>query len=154
VTDGSRVLVSVRVPADPARAFQAFTEQIGEWWRPNGLFQFTSRRDGTLAFEPGKGGRLLETYPEGDPFVIGDVRAWEPPGRLVVSWREASFEPDQETELHVRFDAVGDQTRVTVEHHGWDRIPADHVARHGFPLDVFQRRFAEWWQEMLRDLLV
>ena len=154
MSNGSRVLVSVRVPADPARAFAAFTEQIGQWWRPNDLFQFTSRRDGRLAFEPGAGGRLLETYREGDPFVIGEVRVWEPPHRLVVSWRQAGFEPDQETELHVRFDAVGDQTRVTVEHFGWDRIPADHVARHGFPLDVFQLRFAEWWQAMLRDHLV
>jgi uncharacterized protein YndB with AHSA1/START domain len=153
VSDASRVLVSMRVHATPARAFSAFTEEIGQWWRPNSLFQFTSRRDGTLAFESGPGGRLLETYPEGDPFVIGDVRVWEPPHRLVVSWRQASFEPDQETELQVRFDAVGDQTRVTVEHHGWDTIPPAHAARHGFPLPVFQLRFAEWWRAMLGDLV-
>jgi len=34
------------------------------------------------------------------------------------------------TQLDVRFEAVGDQTRVTVEHRGWDQIPQDHVARH------------------------
>ena len=153
MSDASRVLVSMRVRATPARAFAAFTEEIGQWWRPNGLFQFTSRRDGTLAFEPGAGGRLLEKYPQGDPFVIGDVRVWEPPHRLVVSWRQASFEPDQETELQVRFDPVGEQTRVTVEHHGWDTIPPEHAARHGFPLAVFQLRFAEWWRAMLGDLI-
>src|SRR5690606_26686140 len=42
VTDRSRVLVSLRVRATPTRAFSAFTEEIGRWWRPNGLFQFTS----------------------------------------------------------------------------------------------------------------
>jgi uncharacterized protein YndB with AHSA1/START domain len=162
VTEASRVLVALRVPVAPARAFAAFTEQIGEWWQPNGLFQFTDGRTGTLAFEPGPGGRLVETYADGTSFVVGHIRAWEPPRRLVVSWRHASFAPDQETELHVRFDDVDDgddvdepagaQTRVVVEHFGWDRIPPEHAARHGFPLATFQLRFAEWWQALLRTL--
>jgi uncharacterized protein YndB with AHSA1/START domain len=152
VTTGSRVLVSLRVNTSPARAFTAFTDEIGQWWRPNPLFQFTNGRRGTLAFERDRGGageRLVEHYPEGDAFVIGDVRVWEPPHRLVMSWRQAGFTPDQETELHVRFEPAGEQTKVTVEHFGWDTIPAEHVARHGFPLAVFQQRFAEWWRGML-----
>ena len=159
MTEASRVLVALRVPAPPARAFAAFTEQIGQWWQPNGLFQFTDGQDGTLAFEPGPDGRLVETYPDGTSFVVGQIRAWEPPRRLVLSWRHASFAPDQETELHVRFDDVGDpgcaaaaQTRVVVEHFGWDRIPREHAARHGFPVATFQLRFAEWWQRLLRAL--
>ena len=32
---------------------------------------------------------------------------------------------------------------------GWDAIPQRHAARHGFPLDVFQLRHAEWWQALL-----
>jgi hypothetical protein len=44
---------------------------------------------------------------------------------------------------------VGDETRVTVEHLGWDGIPREHAARHRFPLDVFQLRHAEWWQALL-----
>jgi uncharacterized protein YndB with AHSA1/START domain len=158
VTEASRVLVALRVPVPAARAFAAFTEQIAEWWQPNGLFQFTDGRTGTLAFEPGPDGRLVETYPDGTSFVVGHIRAWEPPRRLVVGWRHASFAPDQETELHVRFDDVEDpagtvaQTRVVVEHLGWDRIPPEHTARHGFPLATFQLRFAEWWQTLLRNL--
>lgn len=153
MSDASRVLVALRVRASAERAFTAFTEQIGQWWRPNGLFQFTDGRTGVLAFDPGPGGRLVETYPDGDTFVVGDVRVWEPPHRLVLSWRHASFAPDQETELHVRFDEVdGAQTRVTVEHFGWDTIPAEHVARHGFPLATFQLRYAEWWQGLLRSI--
>ena len=139
----------------PARAFAAFTEEIGQWWRPNGLFQFTDGRTGTLAFEPGPDGRLVETYADGSSFVVGHIRVWDPPHRLVVSWRHASFAPDQETELHVRFDdetAGATQTRVTVEHFGWDTIPREHAARHGFPLATFQLRFAEWWQVLLREL--
>ena len=158
MTEASRVLVALRVPVPAARAFAAFTEQIAEWWQPNGLFQFTDGRNGTLAFEPGPDGRLVETYPDGTSFVVGHIRAWEPPRRLVVSWRHAGFAPDQETELHVRFDDVEApagavaQTRVVVEHLGWDRIPPEHAARHGFPLATFQLRFAEWWQTLLRAL--
>ncbi len=155
MTDSSRVLVALRVPASAERAFATFTEQIADWWQPNGLFQFTDRQSGTLAFEPGPAGRLVETYPDGESFVIGHIRVWEPPHRLVVTWRHASFAADQETELHVSFDAVDDdatRTRVTVEHFGWDTIPAEDAARHGFPLATFQLRFAEWWQRLLHAL--
>jgi uncharacterized protein YndB with AHSA1/START domain len=151
MTHASRVLVATRVNATPARAFAAFTEEIGQWWRPNGLFQFTRGRSGVLSFEPGANGRLIETYRDGTVFVVGEVRVWDPPRRLVVTWRHESFAPDQSTELHVRFEEVGDQTRVTVEHFGWDTIPQRHAARHGFPLATFQLRFAEWWQVLLHN---
>lgn len=147
---GSRVLVAIRVAAAPAAAFAAFTEGIGDWWQPNRLFEFSRGQSGRLAFEPGPTGRLVERYDDGSVFTIGHIRHWDPPRGLIVSWRQDSFAPGQETELHVRFDAVAEcRTRVTVEHFGWDRIPAEHAARHGFPLAAFARRFGEWWQGML-----
>jgi uncharacterized protein YndB with AHSA1/START domain len=152
MTEGSRVLLATRVKASPARAFAAFTEEIGQWWRPSALFQFTRGRDGVLSFEPGANGRLIETYGNGTVFVVGEVRVWDPPHRLVVTWRHQSFAPEQSTELHVRFAQVGEETRVTVEHFGWDTIPEHHAARHGFPLATFQLRFAEWWQVLLDHL--
>jgi uncharacterized protein YndB with AHSA1/START domain len=152
LTQGSRVLSSIRVNVTPARAFAAFTEEIGHWWRPNSLFQFTRGRSGVLSFEPGANGRLIETHEDGSVFIVGEVSIWDPPRRLVLTWRQESFAPDQSTELHVRFEEAGEQTRVTVEHFGWDTIPQRHVARHGFPLGTFQLRFAEWWQVLLRNL--
>jgi len=148
----SRVVVALRVKASPARAFEAFTREVGLWWRPNRLFQFTPRGAGVLAFEPGEGGRFTETLPSGQVFEIGRIRAWEPPSRLVFGWRQATFAPDQDTEVEVRFEAVGEETRVTVEHRGWDSVPAEHVARHRFPDAVFLQRHAEWWQVLLASL--
>jgi len=145
----SRVLVALRVPASPERAFEAFTAEIGQWWRPNGLFQFTPRSPGVLSFEPGPEGRLVETLASGRVFEIGKVRAWEPPRRLVFGWRQASFAPGQDTEVEVTFEAVGEETRVTVQHVGWDSVPQTHVAKHGFPDAIFLRRHAEWWQVLL-----
>ena len=149
----SRILVALRVPATPARAFQAFTAEIGLWWRPNQLFQFTRRSAaGRLAFEPGEGGRFTETAADGEVFEIGRITAWEPGALLAFTWRQASFAPDQVTEVEIRFEAVGSETRVTVEHRGWETVPQDHVARHTFPDAVFLQRHGEWWQALLASL--
>jgi uncharacterized protein YndB with AHSA1/START domain len=147
----SRILVALRVAAAPQRAFEAFTAEIGQW-RPNGLFSFTPYGAGQLAFEPGKGGRLTETLADGRVFEIGRITAWEPPTHLGFSWRQASFTPDQQTEVHVRFEPIGQETRVTVEHLGWDTVPAEHVARHGFPDMVYLQRHGEWWRVLLASL--
>jgi uncharacterized protein YndB with AHSA1/START domain len=143
------VVVALRVPADPARAFAAFTDEIGRWWRPSPIFSFTPRAPGILSFEPGPAGRLIETRGKGRVFEIGRVKLWDPPRRLIFGWRQAAFAPDQDTEVEVTFEAVGPETRVTVEHRGWDSLPASHVARHGFPNALFLRRHAEWWQVLL-----
>jgi hypothetical protein len=42
----SSVLVALRVRASPERAFDAFTREIGEWWRPGPLFAITPHGDG------------------------------------------------------------------------------------------------------------
>ena len=83
---------------------------------------------------------------------IGRIRVWEPGERLVFGWRQATFRPGQETEVEVTFEAVGAETRVTVIHRGWDSVPDQHVARHGFPDAIFLRRHGEWWQVLLARL--
>jgi len=148
----SRILVALRIRASPERVFEAFTREVGLWWKPNLLFNFTPRSPGVLAFEPGVGGRFTETLPSGKVFEIGRIRVWEPPSRLVFGWRQATFQPDQDTEVEVTFQPVGEETRVTVEHRGWDAVPQEHVARHHFPDALFLRRHAEWWQALLGAL--
>ncbi len=148
----SAVIVSLRIAADPERTFHAFTQDIASWWRPNGLFQITPRGDGVLRFEPGLGGRLVTTLPNGKQFEVGRIVEWTPPERLAFTWRHASFGPEQNTFVAVRFEAVGEDTRVTVEHRGWDAIPQEHAARHGFPLAATQMRLAEHWRALLGAL--
>ena len=146
------VIVSLRIRASPLRVFEAFTEDIGQWWVQNPLFMLTPRGDGHLRFEPGEGGRLVTTGPDGEPFEVGRISVWRPGERLALTWRQATFAPDQSTELDVRFEAIGEETRVTVEHRGWDTIPQEHAARHGFDLLLFQRRQAEHWRRLLVSL--
>ena len=148
----SRVLVALRVRATPERTFDVFTREIGLWWQPNGLFAFTRGTPGALAFEPGEGGRLTETKPGGEVFEIGRITRWEPGARLGFTWRQASFSEDQLTRVEVRFEPVGEETRVTVEHLGWDSVPEEHVARHRFPDAIFLQRHGEWWHVLLASL--
>lgn len=151
----SRVLVALRVKATPQRAFDTFTREIGSWWRVNELFQFTPRSPGKVAFEPpqdGVAGRFVETLPNGKVFEVGRVSVWVPGEKLIFGWKQATFAPGQATEVEVTFEAVGEETRVTVEHRGWDSVPAAHVAKHGFPEQVFLRRHAEWWADLLDAL--
>ncbi len=149
----SAVIVSLRIKASPQRAFEAFTEEIGAWWKPNALFHLTPRGDGVLRFEPGEGGRLVSTLPNGKEFEVGRIIEWAPGKRLAFTWRQATFTADQATKVEVRFEPVGDvETRVTVEHRGWDAIPEEHAARHHFPLDVFQLRQGEHWRALLAAL--
>lgn len=148
----SRVIVALRVKATPERAFAVFTGDIGRWWRPNPIFPFTRGEPGHLSFEPGPNGRLIETLPSGAIHEVGKVLEWSPPLGLTFGWRQSTFKPDQQTEVEIRFEPVGDETRVTVEHRGWDTIPAPHVARHGFPNSVFLQRHAEWWRALLSSL--
>ena len=71
---------------------------------------------------------------------------------LVFGWRQATFTKDQHTEVEVRFEAVGEETRVTVEHRGWDSVPQNHVARHTFPDTLFLERHGQWWRLLLGEL--
>ena len=148
----SKVFVALRVKATPERAFAAVVGEIGLWWKPNALFQTTPRAPGLLAFEPGEGGRLTETLAGGKVFEIGRITAWEPPQRLEFSWRQANFPPELKTQVEVRFEAVGDETRVSITHRGFEQVPAQSAARHGFPDQTLLMRLAEYWQAQLASL--
>lgn len=145
----SKILVALRIAAPPEVVFDAFTDDIALWWKPNGLFAFTPRSPGVMAFEDG---RLVERLASGKVFEVGKVSVWERGARLVFGWRQATFTPDMATEVEVRFEPVDEGTRVTVEHRGWDTVPAPHVARHGFPDMVFLQRHGEWWRALLAGL--
>ena len=125
------VVVSIEVAADPQLAFEVFTTQIDTWWLRGPKHRFKAPWNGTLTFEPGPQGRLLEQYADGTAFVIGRVSRWSPGERIVLTWRLPSFADAETTEVDVRFEAIAGGTRVSVEHRGWNSLRPDHPARHG-----------------------
>lgn len=110
------------------------------------------RRDGVRAAGRKRRRRPSRRLPTGKVFEVGKIRSWAPGERLVVDWRQASFGPGHATEVEVSFEPVGEETRITVEHRGWETVPQDHVARHSFPLQLFLQRQGGNWRAGLTAL--
>ncbi|MGC4893884.1 SRPBCC domain-containing protein [Micromonospora sp. DT31] len=115
---------SIEVAVDPETAFAVFTDDIGTWWKRGTPYWNDAERGQELRFEPRAGGRLHEVHDprSGAGFEIGRVVAWEPGRRLAFTWRQADWATDETTDVDIRFEPVGQGTRVTVEHSGWDRV--------------------------------
>lgn len=150
-----RAVVTVVVEVPPETAFEVFTQETDLWWRRSPRFRMAGHRPGTISFEPRPGGRLFEQYdsPAGPrAHEIGTISVWDPPARLVFSWRNANFAPGESTEVEVRFEPARRGTRVTVEHRGWSRIRADHPARHGHAPGPFLAELGGWWGDLMTAL--
>ncbi len=119
----AKLVRTIEVAVDPARAFEAFTTEIGSWYRSGRHSWNDPDRAIGIRFEPGVGGRLLELYEDGEPYVMGRIVAWEPGSRLIFEYHSAFLPPEPLTEVEVRFEPIPAGTRVVLEHRGLDRLP-------------------------------
>ena len=109
----------ILVAASADRAFDLFTERIGDWWP---LARFGVYGDGTVGFESSSAGGRAIVERSGDRVSVwAEVTAWEPPESLAFTWHPGT-DPAQATQVRVTFTADGDQTLVTVQHSGWDAL--------------------------------
>jgi hypothetical protein len=145
------VTVTTLLSVDPDTAFRFFTEEVDLWWRRGPRYRPEVRGPGTMRFQPGVGGRLLEVYDEsaGETFEIGRVLVWDPGARLVFDWRARNFEPGETTLVEVRFEKAEGGTRVVLEHRGWDSIPASHPFRRGWTGEAFSSMVGLLWADHL-----
>lgn len=140
---------SILVRCDPARAFEVFTDGMGDWWPFEIHSRATDEETGTPAreviFDHEPGGGIWEVDADGERSSWGQVLAWEPPSRLVMAWKPHD-RPTEPTEVEVTFTPVEGGTHVVLEHRGWERLGdlgpegRDSYAN-GWPL-VFDQRFA------------
>jgi uncharacterized protein YndB with AHSA1/START domain len=141
--------VTTFVAVAPDDAFEVFTDEIDLWWRRSIRFRVGGGKQSELCFvRDGQERRLVEHYANGT-HVIGKVLAWEPGKRVVFEWRLRNFAPDEVTEVEVRFEPMGEGTKVTLEHRGWDEIRGDHPARHGLHGHAFSAMIGTHWSELL-----
>jgi uncharacterized protein YndB with AHSA1/START domain len=120
---------SVTVNRSVEDAFRVFTEGISTWWPLHSHSIEAMGSDGArvpteAVLEPREGGRLYERMSTGEEGYWGTITTWEPPHRVVISWK---VNPDAAapTEIDVRFREEGGATRVDLEHRGWERLGAD-----------------------------
>jgi uncharacterized protein YndB with AHSA1/START domain len=132
--DGTQpIRASVTVRSDPDRAFELFTAKMGKWWplesysRAVSEFEHEDVGVSELVFEARLGGSILECMTDGRVLPWGEVVAWKPPQRVVLSWRPHSM-PEPPTEIEVNFVARGDGTSVEIEHRGWERLSEEFRA--------------------------
>jgi uncharacterized protein YndB with AHSA1/START domain len=115
--------VSMRCSAE--RAFWVFTEQMGAWWPLDthsiAVDQGLEQRAETLKVDARRGGRIEEVLEDGSTRDWGGIVGWEPPQRVVYSWKPNDH-PTPPTEVEVRFISKGDGTVVDLEHRGWEGL--------------------------------
>lgn len=99
-------------------AFRIFTEEMQSWWPLHQGYSFDGQRADRIVLEARVGGRLYERFSDGEEFEIGRVQVYEPPSRVVYTWRSPDWAAA--TEVEVRFVSDGQGTRVELEHRGWE----------------------------------
>ncbi|HEY7401583.1 MAG TPA: SRPBCC family protein [Actinomycetota bacterium] len=131
------IRADVTVNRAPEDAFRVFTRDLGTWW-PVEHYSMAHDRDEdgvkveSVVFEEREGGRVYEVMSDGAEGVWGTVLAWDPPRRLVLSWKP-NLRDAPPTEIEVVFTPDGGGTRVDLEHRGWERLGALAMqAREGY----------------------
>lgn len=124
---------SVTVPISAQRAFTLFTEGFNTWWIGHHI---GAAELAEAVIEPKVEGRWFERGVDGSECDWGKVVAFEPPGRLVLTWQlnsEFRYDPDlaHASEVEVLFTEENGQTRVDFEHRHIERLGAgaDELAR-------------------------
>lgn len=115
---------TITVKASQAKAFDVFTNGIDRWWpKSHGI--------GTAPvvqsiIEPKLGGRWYTRHEDGTEAVVGHMRVWEPPSRLVFGWEiSAAWKPDANvsSEVEVKFIPEGpNATRIELEHRNFENM--------------------------------
>ena len=97
------VRTSIRLKLTPTEAFDSFVEEI--------------------AAVLGQSGMQLETGPSGkivqDGFTVARILSWQPGKGILFEWHQASWQPDEVTEVEFRFEPTEGGVDLMLEHRGW-----------------------------------
>jgi uncharacterized protein YndB with AHSA1/START domain len=137
VTSPLRITFDVACSAE--HAFAVWTSRIGTWWPAD--HTVTGDRDLAIVLESGVGGRIYERTAHGVEHDWGVVTVWDPPKRLAYLWN-LGRDRREATDVDIRFVSRGrDDTRVEIEHRGWERL--------GATADAWRDRNRIGWETLL-----
>lgn len=106
---GTTLCASIDVALERSAAFEVLVEELAMALRRLGI-----------GFEPGSNSRVTQGAVE-----VGRVISWKPGESIKLQWRPANWEPQEITEVELRFEPVDGGTRITLEHRGWGRLLGD-----------------------------
>jgi uncharacterized protein YndB with AHSA1/START domain len=153
-TPGSATSIrhKIVVEAPIERAFSIFTEGFGSFKPPE--HNMLSVEIAETVFEPREGGDVYDRGVDGSVCRWARVLAYEPPGRVVISWDispqwQIETDLNRSSEVEVRFVAeTPERTRVELEHRaldrhgdGWEAVREGVDNEGGWP--TYLRRFAD-----------
>jgi len=123
MTAVSPIQAGITVDVPPERAFDAFTAELGRWWPL--AYTYAGVDLDTAVVEPRVGGLWFERDRAGRETAWGEIRAWEPPSRLVLSFAvspDRTPEPEaRASEVEIRFVPNGSGTRIELEHRDFEK---------------------------------
>ena len=116
------IVNSVLLAMDATQAFAFVTTRISDWWPPER--RHTGDKHSSIFLLAS--GRFYERASDGREVELGKVTLWNEPHVIVLDFYIATG-PDHPTEVEMRFETEGSQTRLTVIHrpkpesaHLWD----------------------------------
>lgn len=122
---------SLVVNTTQAHAFDVFTNRLDSWWPKGHGIGSTPVKQSFI--EPRKGGRWYTTHEDGSEIVVGHMKVWEPPQRIVFSWEiSANWKPDPSvaSEVEITFTAEDARTtRVLLEHRNFEALGQEGGAK-------------------------
>jgi len=113
---------SVVVPLDRQAAFDLFIRRLPEWW-PLAARSVSLDNAASCHVEARVGGRLYEVARDGQEHDWGTFLVLEAGTRAVFTWHPG-VPKAAATEVEVRFEPQGNETRVDIEHRDWERLGA------------------------------
>jgi uncharacterized protein YndB with AHSA1/START domain len=107
---------SITVPAPAGEAFRIYTECAAEWLPAGHTFIENPR---VIAMEPWVGGRFYERGADGTEISRGTILRWEPPRRVVLTWRigpnwHPVFDDEGASRIEAEFVPAGPETTELV----------------------------------------
>ena len=143
--EATSVRSSIVVDAPLDLAFSVFTDDIGSWFPSE--YNLLDTDIVERVFEPRVGGHVYDRGTDGSECHWARVLAYEPPGRVVISWDisphwQIERDPEKTSEVEVLFIAeTPERTRVELEHrnidrHGdnWESVREGVASPEGWPL--------------------
>ena len=125
------VTETITIKAPVEKVFAAYVERVDEWWPRRGAqyrYSFAPKdvEPDQIRFEARAGGRLYETFANGEEYLIGTIQDYSPPQKIAYTWKDPDW--NAETLIEVSFAQSGEETILNLRHTGFEKLEQSGLA--------------------------